>query len=327
MIKTALVLGAGGFIGSHMVTELKRRGNWVVGADLKQPEFGVSDADVFIQSDLSLLKEAEFAFDIKTPNKKPFDIVIQLAADMGGAEYIFTGKHDADVMSNSAAINLNVAKCAVKYKVDKLFFSSSACIYPQQIQEDANVAALREVFAYPANPDSEYGWEKIFSERMYLAYARNYGLNVRIGRFHNIFGENSTYEGIKAKAPAALCRKVAEAKDGDCIEILGDGKQTRSFLYIGEAVYGVLSLLDSDFAYPINIGSSECVSINKLARMIIKISGKNIGIRSVESSALGVRGRNSNNELCETVLGWRPVLPLSYGIEKLYHWVNKQVNE
>lgn len=337
-MKTALVCGAGGFIGSHLVKRLKSEGYWVRGVDLKKPDFSPTDADDFMIGDLRNYAFTSVA--MHCPYSNPFDEVYQLAADMGGAQYIFTGEHDADIMHNSAQINLNVANIAVKANVGKVFYSSSACMYPQEIQRISNNSGLKETDAYPANPDSEYGWEKLFSERLYLAYARNHGLNVRIARFHNIYGEEGTYKGGKEKAPAAMCRKVAEAHEylfvpgmnrwnGDrgFIEVWGDGLQTRSFLYIDECIEGVRRLMDSDCTEPVNIGSDEMVSINELAQMAIDISGKNIKIKNVESKALGVRGRNSDNDFIFEKLGWKPHYPLRKGMEKTYLWINEQMNK
>lgn len=332
MTKTALVLGAAGFIGNHMVKRLKKDGYWVRGVDIKRNEFSKTEADEFEVADLRILTRVQKMFHHNplapkmVNQKRPFDLVIQFAADMGGCNYIFSGEHDADVMQNSALMNLNVAKEAARTKVGKLLFSSSACVYPESIQGDPNNIGLKEKNAYPIQPDSEYGYEKIFSERMYDAYRRNYGLNVRVVRFHNIFGEEGTIDWLKAKAPASLCRKVAECPDGGEIDVLGDGLQTRSFLYIDEAIEGCIRVLDSNYSLPLNIGSDEMISINDFSRMIIEISGKNISIKNVPTSVQGVRGRNSDNTLCKEVLGWSPSRPLREGMEKLYSWVNKQVN-
>jgi len=325
-MKTALVLGAGGFIGSHMVKRLKSEGYWVRGVDLKYPDFSKSEADEFLIYDLRNPRNVEAVMRLDA-----FDEVYQFAADMGGAGYIFTGEHDADVMHNSATINLNVAAWAQIYGVKKLFYSSSACMYPQEWQDpNSNFneelswhgvkynPALPESCAYPANPDSEYGWEKLFSERLFLAYKRNYGLNVRIARFHNIFGPEGTYEGGKEKAPAALCRKVA-LSNGE-VEIWGDGEQTRSFLYIDECIEGVRRLMESEFTGPVNIGSDEMISINDLAKMVAEIAGKQITLKHIEGPQ-GVRGRNSDNTLIEKELGWRPSQPLREGMEKTYKWI------
>jgi len=319
-MKTALVLGAGGFIGSHLVTRLKSEGYIVIGADLKYPEYSESKADEFIICDLRNYNYCKALFDTVK-----FDEVYQLAADMGGAGFVFSGENDADIMHNSAQINLNIAELCVKYKVGKLFYSSSACMYPQEIQRISNNTGLKESDAYPANPDSEYGWEKLFSERLFLAYARNKGLYVCIARFHNIYGIEGTYKGGREKAPAAMCRKVAEAKEE--IEVWGDGLQTRSFLYIDECIEGIRRLMNSDCTEPVNIGSDEMVSINQLAQMAIEISGKDIRIKNIESKALGVRGRNSDNDFIYSQLGWKPNYPLRKGMEKTFEWINKEVNE
>ena len=326
-MKKALVLGAGGFIGSHMVKRLKKEGYWVRGVDLKHTEFGKTKADDFIIGDLRIpqvVKEIMIAPKEKELEKGSFDEVYQYAADMGGAEYVFTGDNDADIMHNSAMINLNVAEWAGKNKIKKIFYSSSACIYPKYNQMDPDNPKLNEDSAYPAAPDSEYGWEKLFSERLYLSFYKNYGLNIRIARFHNIFGPEGTWEGGKEKAPAALCRKVAQAHDGDYIEVWGDGKQTRSFLYIDECLEATHRLIKSDFMGPVNIGSEEMISINDLAQMIINISGKNLTIKNIEGPQ-GVRGRNSDNKLFKEKIGWEPSQPLKVGIEKTYNWIKEQV--
>lgn len=319
-MKKALVLGAGGFIGGHLVKRLKREGYWVRGVDLKNNEFSKTEADEFVIGDL---RDPRVCDQVITAD---IDEIYQLAADMGGAGYIFTGAHDADVMHNSATINLNVAHTAVAKKVGMVFYSSSACIYPEHNQLDPDNPNCEESSAYPANPDSEYGWEKLFSERMYLAFHRNYGLNVRIARFHNIFGPEGTWTGGKEKAPAAMCRKVAEAADGGAIEIWGDGKQTRSFLYVDECLEGVRRLVQSDFTGPVNIGSDEMVTINQLAEMAADIAGKKITLTHIDGP-LGVRGRNSDNRLIEEKLDWRPTEPLRAGIEKTYQWVHEQVQK
>ncbi len=324
--KTAIVLGGGGFIGNHLVSRLKREGFWVRSVDLKYPEFSTSDADDFVIGDLrdpELVKRVLLA-----PNQQVgqagFDEIYQLAADMGGAGYIFTGENDANVMHNSATINLNVAETAVHLKAGKVFYSSSACMYPAYNQEDPDNPNCAEDSAYPAAPDSEYGWEKLFSERLFLAYNRNYGLQVKVARFHNIFGELSTWSGGKEKAPAAICRKVAEAKDGDTIEIWGDGLQTRSFLYIDECLEGVRRLMESEFSGPVNIGSDEMVTINQLVGMAMEISGKKLNLKHIPGP-IGVRGRNSDNRLIHEKLNWKPNLPLKKGLESLFHWVDAQV--
>jgi len=321
-MKSALVLGAGGFIGSHIVTRLKKENFFVRGVDLKYPKFSVSQASEFVVGDLTQEETVKSVLHIENG----FDEVYQLAADMGGAGYIFTGENDANVMTNSALINLLVCKYSNEYKVKSIFYSSSACMYPEHNQLDPNNPICEESSAYPANPDSEYGWEKLFSERLYLAYQKNYGLNVHIARYHNIFGPEGTFEGGKEKAAAALCRKIAQAKDGDEIEIWGDGKQTRSFLYIDDCVEGTIRLIRSNFSGPVNIGSEEMISINDFAKMIIKISGKCLKIKNIDGP-LGVRGRKSDNRLIKEKLGWEPSSKLFNGIKKTYSWINDQIND
>ena len=338
-MKKALVCGAGGFIGSHLVKHLKSEGYWVRGVDLKYPEFSETVADEFMIADLRRLESVESSLcinkDWKDEFEAGFDEIYQLAADMGGAGYIFTGQHDADVMHNSATINLNVAHVAIKFKnKPKVFYSSSACIYPAYNQEDPDNPKCTEESAYPAAPDSEYGWEKLFSERMYLSFARNYGLNVRIARFHNIFGPEGTWRGGKEKAPAAMCRKVAEANSGESIEVWGDGKQTRSFLYVEECVEAVRRLMDSEFSGPVNIGSEEMISLNDFARMVIGISGKDLHVKNIEGKEfeekygfkcpIGVRGRNSDNTLIKEKIGWDYSQSLKSGMEKTYQWIYDQ---
>jgi nucleoside-diphosphate-sugar epimerase len=315
--KRILVAGAGGFIGGHLTKRLKSEGHWVRGVDLKRNEFSESPVDEFILADLrdpNVVREAV----------GEIEEVYQLAADMGGAGYIFTGEHDAAVMHNSATINLNMAEFGTRAGVKRFFYSSSACIYPEYNQLDPDNPKCSEESAYPAAPDSEYGWEKLFSERLYFAYSRNRDVQVRVARFHNIFGPEGTWQGGREKSPAALCRKVAEAVDGGELEIWGDGKQTRSFLYIDECVDGVRRLMDSDFAGPVNIGSEEMVTINRLAEMILEIAGKNLTVRHI-AGPLGVRGRNSDNHLIRERLGWAPNKPLREGLEKTYAWIAKQV--
>lgn len=320
-MKVSLVCGAGGFIGSHLVKKLKQEGFWVRGVDLKYPDFSSSEADDFIIGDL------RDPILYKSILDRKFDEVYQLAADMGGAGYIFTGEHDADVMHNSATINLNMLHHGTNVGIKKIFYSSSACIYPEYNQMDPENPECSEESAYPANPDSEYGWEKLFSERLYLAYSRNFGLDVRIARFHNIFGPEGTWMGGKEKAPAAICRKVAIADDNGEIEIWGDGKQTRSFLYIDECLEGVRRLMDSSkFKGPVNIGSEEVVTINKLAEITMRVAGKKLYLKHIEGP-LGVRGRNSDNKLIREKLSWAPSLPLITGIEKTYRWVKGQVQQ
>lgn len=313
-----LVLGGGGFIGSHLVTRLKREGHWVRSVDLKFPEFSETAADDFAIGDLRDQLICREVIDQK------FDEVYQLAADMGGAGYIFTGEHDAEVMHNSATINLNVVEQCRRRNVKRVFYSSSACMYPEYNQLDPDDPKTSEDSAYPANPDSEYGWEKLFSERLYLAYARNHGMEARIARFHNIFGPEGTWCGGREKAPAAICRKVAEAPDGGSIQIWGDGKQTRSFLYIDECIEGVLRLTRSNFAGPVNIGSDEMVTINQLAEIVTTVAGKRLSVRNIPGPT-GVRGRNSDNRLIAEKLGWRPTQSLIEGLRTIYDWIRRQV--
>ena len=319
--KKALVCGAGGFIGGHLVNRLKKEGYYVVGADLKKNEYGNMNADEFHLGDLR-----DPVFCNKIILNSGFTEIYQLAADMGGAGYIFTGNHDADVMHNSALCNLNVLESAKEAGVSKIFYSSSACMYPEYNQMDPDNPKCSEESAYPAAPDSEYGWEKLFSERLYFAYNRNYGINVKVARFHNIFGPQGTWTGGKEKAPAAMCRKAAEAADGSSIEVWGDGKQTRSFLYIDECIEGVRRLMESDFAGPVNIGSEEMISINDFAKMAISISGKKLTIKNI-TGPTGVRGRNSDNALLQEKLGWAPSQPLKVGMEKTYQWISEKVAE
>jgi GDP-D-mannose 3',5'-epimerase len=316
--KAALVCGAGGFIGSHLVKLLKKQGYWVRGVDLKYPEFSKTAADEFVIGDLRDQSVCRNVVD------RPFDEVYQLAADMGGAGYIFTGEHDADLMHNSATINLNIVELCRTQGVREIFYSSSACMYPAYNQEDPDNPKCSEDSAYPADPDSEYGWEKLFSERLYLSFHRNHGLKVRIARFHNIFGPEGTWTGGREKAPAAICRKVAMANDGGEIEIWGDGKQTRSFLYIDECLEGVRRLMDREFIGPVNIGSEEMVTINQLVGMVMDIAGKKLTIKHV-SGPLGVRGRNSDNRLIREKLGWAPSRLLREGLGKTYWWIREQV--
>ncbi|RJP28961.1 MAG: NAD-dependent epimerase/dehydratase family protein [Candidatus Omnitrophota bacterium] len=320
MAKKALVTGAGGFIGGHLVNRLKQEGFWVRGVDLKPNEFSPSKADDFVIGDLRQYSVCKKIIDTD------FDEVYQLAADMGGAGFVFTGENDADIMHNSALINLNMLDVSRKSGVKRIFYSSSACMYPDYNQVDPKKPNCSEESAYPANPDSEYGWEKLFSERIYLAFHRNYRMNVRIARFHNIFGPEGTWRGGREKAPAAICRKVAEASDGGQIEIWGDGKQTRSFLYIDECLEGVTRLMRSDFIGPVNIGSEEMVTIDELASMVIDISGKNISIKHIQGPQ-GVRGRNSDNKLIYSKLKWKPDLPLRTGLAKTYKWIEAQVRK
>ena len=316
--KTALVCGAGGFIGGHLVKRLKAEGFWVRGVDLKFHEHADTQADDFAIGDL---REQEF---VRRVVDRPFDEVYQLAADMGGAGYIFTGENDANVMHNSATINLNVLDACHKRNIRRIFYSSSACMYPEHNQLDPDNPNCAEDSAYPANPDSEYGWEKLFSERLYLSYNRNHGMQCRVARYHNIFGPEGTWDGGKEKAPAAMCRKVAMTPNGGSIEVWGDGQQTRSFLYIDECIEGTVRLLRSDFEGPVNIGSEEMVTINELASRVIDISGKDISIENVPGP-LGVRGRNSDNRLIREKLGWAPSQPLAQGLRATYDWIAGEV--
>ena len=319
-MKKALVLGAGGFIGGHLVERLKLENFWVRGVDLKFPEFRETVADDFVIGDLRNQLFTSSVIDTK------FDEVYQLAADMGGAGYIFTGEHDSEIMFNSCQINLNVLEACRRRNIKKIFYSSSACIYPEHNQLDPENPDCREVSAYPANPDSEYGWEKLFSERMYLAYNKDYGMECRVARYHNIYGPFGTWDGGKEKAPAALCRKIALLKDGDEIEVWGDGLQTRSFLYIDECVEGSIRLLRSNVNTPVNIGSEEMISINNLTKMIFEIAGKQTKIKNIPGP-VGVRGRNSNNDLILSELGWSPNASLKAGMKSTYLWIKSQVDQ
>jgi GDP-D-mannose 3',5'-epimerase len=316
--KTALVLGAGGFIGGHLVKRLKREGFWVRGADLKLNEHAETEADDFVIADLREQQVVRGVID------RRFDEVYQLAADMGGAGYIFTGEHDADIMYNSASINLNVLNASHKRNISRVFYSSSACIYPTYNQEDPENPICAEDSTYPAAPDSEYGWEKLFSERLFLAYNRNHGMQNRVARYHNIFGPEGPWRDGREKAPAAMCRKVATAKSGDSVDMWGDGLQTRSFLYIDECLEGTTRLLRSGFEGPVNIGSSVMVTINQLLKTVAEIAGKAIHINHIPGP-LGVRARNSDNRLIKEKLGWAPSQPLRAGLEQTYLWVEQQV--
>lgn len=315
--KKALVLGAGGFIGSHLARRLREEGFWVRGADLKQPRYSPTACDEFAQVDL---RDHGNVRDVMAGG---FDEVYQLAADMGGAGFVFTGENDADIMHNSAQINLHVLDVARQHPVGRIFYSSSACMYPEHNQLDPDNPRCSEDSAYPAAPDSEYGWEKLFSERLFLAYARNHGIKVRVARYHNIFGPEGSWNDGREKAPAALCRKIAMAPDGGEIEMWGDGHQTRSFLYVDECVEGTLRLTRSDFQGPVNIGSEEMVSLNEFARMIMSIAGKHVDIRHIDGPT-GVRGRNSDNALIADRLGWAPSRSLREGLEVTYAWIARQ---
>ena len=328
-MKKILVLGGGGFIGGHLSKRLKDEGHFVRAVDIKNHEYFNENefCSEFILGDLrnpNFVSKIMFAPNQSTTEVGAFDEVYQLAADMGGAGYIFTGENDANVMHNSSLVNLNVLHYATSMGVKKIFYSSSACMYPEHNHLDPNNPNCEESSAYPANPDSEYGWEKLFSERLYLAYNRNYGIDVRIARFHNIFGPYGTYKGGKEKAPAAISRKISEVLDGGDIEVWGDGEQTRSFLYIDECLEGVIRLMDSNFTGPVNIGSDEMVTINQLVRYVTDISGKEVYVKHIDGPT-GVRGRNSDNKLINEKLGWQPTQPLYDGLIKTYEWINKQL--
>jgi GDP-D-mannose 3', 5'-epimerase len=316
-MRTALVCGAGGFIGGHLVKRLKREGFWVRGVDLKHHEYSETEADDFVVGDL------RDPYLVRNVIDRRFDEVYQLAADMGGAGYIFTGENDAQIMHNSATINLNVLDAAHKRNIKRIFYSSSACMYPAYNQEDPDNPNCAESSAYPAAPDSEYGWEKLFSERLYLTYGRNYGMDTRVARYHNIFGPEGTWDGGKEKAPAAMCRKIARAANDGSIEIWGDGKQTRSFLYVDECVEGTTRLLRSDVKVPVNIGSEEMVTINQLAAIVADIAGKKIELNHIPGPT-GVRGRNSDNRLIRELLQWAPSQSLKAGLEPTYEWIERQ---
>ena len=329
--KRIIVLGAGGFIGGHLCNELQKEGHWVRGVDIKKHEYFENVGDDFVLGDLRDPNVVE------TVIEEGADEVYQLAADMGGAGFIFTGENDADIMHNSALVNLNVAHECVKKKVKRVFYSSSACMYPEHNQKDPDNPNCEESSAYPAAPDSEYGWEKLFSERMFLAFARNKGLDVRMARYHNIFGPKGTWDGGREKAPAALCRKAALTGEGEAIEVWGSGNQTRSFLYIDECIEATLRLMRSDCKEPLNIGSEEMLSINDFAKMAIRVSGKDLDIYNIDGQdfidkyghkcPLGVNGRNSDNTLYEEKLGWKVSRPLVEGMEKTYKWINNQIKK
>ena len=341
--KTALVLGAGGFIGSHMVKRLRKEGYWVRGVDLKYPEFSKTEANEFVCGDLRDVEIVRrvirftgylgnYYQQIADKFSQPFDEIYQFAADMGGAGFIFTGENDADIMHNSASINLNLLEEQKKLNKDKkvnvtkIFYSSSACMYPEHNQLDPNNPDCRENSAYPANPDSEYGWEKLFSERLYLTYNRNYGIPVRVARYHNIFGPEGTWDGGREKAPAAICRKVAQlSQNGGTIEVWGDGLQTRSFLFIDECIEATWRLMQSDFLGPVNIGSEEMVTINQLVETAAKVANKKVEKNHILDAPLGVRGRNSNNDLVREKLGWDYSQSLEDGIRKTYEWICLQL--
>lgn len=326
-MKNALVLGAGGFIGNHMVSRLKQEGYWVRGVDINKPSFSETSADEFFIQDLT----SDISFlDLLNVDGEPFNEIYQYAADMGGAGYIFSGENDANVMTNSCLINLNLLKNQALFNdklsknITKIFYSSSACIYPEHNQIDPLNPNCEESTAYPANPDSEYGWEKLFSERLFFSYQRNYALDVKVARFHNIFGPEGTYDGGKEKVPAAICRKVATGKD--VIEVWGDGLQTRSFLYIDECIEATRRLMNSNFSGPVNIGSEEMVSINELVEIVLKIAKKDMKIKHIDGP-LGVRGRTSDNKLLQSKIDWNYSMTLEDGLRKTYEWINNQVNK
>ena len=319
-MKKVLVCGAGGFIGTHLVTSLKQLGYYVIGADLKYPEFSTTGADEFHVMDL------RSQVNVESLITEDIYEIYQLAADMGGAGYIFTGEHDADIVHNSAMINLNIVHEMTKKGVTRVFYSSSACMYPSHNQEDPANPLLSEESAYPASPDSEYGWEKLFSERLYMSYARNYGIRARIARFHNIFGPLGSWNNGKEKAPAALCRKVAQCEADGTVEIWGPGNQTRSFLYIDECIEGIHRIMDSECEFPLNLGSERMISINNLAFLIAKLNNKSVSIKNVEGP-MGVRGRNSHNKLIKETIGWAPGEDLEAGLIKTYAWIESQINE
>jgi nucleoside-diphosphate-sugar epimerase len=343
--KTALVLGAGGFIGSHMVKRLRSEGYWIRGVDLKYPEFSLSEANEFVQGDLKDVNFVERVIQFKghrgnfyhfvaSQYLDTFDEIYQFAADMGGAGYVFSGENDADIMHNSATINLNVLESVRQFNdfkglnKTKIFYSSSACMYPEHNQLDPDNPNCSEESAYPAAPDSEYGWEKLFSERLFFAYHRNYGIDVRVARYHNIFGPEGTWEGGREKSPAAICRKVAYLPEtGGAIEVWGDGLQTRSFLYIDECIEATRRMMESDFIGPVNIGSEEMVTINQLVDTAAKVSGKVVQKVYKLDAPLGVRGRNSNNDLIRKELGWDYSQTLEEGIRKTYDWIKEQITE
>jgi GDP-D-mannose 3',5'-epimerase len=319
MRKTILVLGAGGFIGSHLVDSLKSQGHYIVGADLRKPLYSETSADEFYIKDLRDKDSVDYLMYLHN-----YDEVYQLAADMGGAGYIFTGEHDADIMHNSVTINLNVLRAMIKSGCKKVFYSSSACMYPEHNQLDPDNPNLSEDSAYPANPDSEYGWEKLFSERLYMTYAKNYGIDAKIARFHNVFGPQGSWNNGKEKSPAAMCRKVAMAEDNGTIEVWGPGIQTRSFLYIDECIEGIHRIMESDIKVPVNLGSERMISINDLVLLIASLTNKKVIINNIDGP-IGVMGRRSDNKLIRELLGWSPKEDLETGLAKTYHWINEQL--
>jgi nucleoside-diphosphate-sugar epimerase len=321
-MRRALVLGAGGFIGGHLVNRLKKEGFWVRGVDRKQNEWQPVYTDHFILGDLRDIDIVKKSFE------GSFDFVFQLAADMGGAGFVFTGEHDADLVTNSAMINLNVARVAVKFDIGVLFFSSSACVYPSHNQLDPDNIKISEDTAFPANPDSVYGWEKLFSEIVYDSYRRNYNLDIRIARFHNVYGEKGTWKGGREKSIAALCRKIAQVENGGEIEVWGDGTQTRSYLHVEDCLDAVLALVNSPYKETVNIGSEEMVSINQLIFMISSIAGKDIRVRYILNNApIGVKARTSDNRLIKKLLDWSPKIPLGEGLKRTYFWIEEQVRK
>lgn len=322
-MKKALVLGGTGTIGHQLCKRLKNKGYWVRCVDRKLNEWGKTQCDDFYLLDLRDYENVVTAFTIEGN----FDLVFALCAEMGGALFVFTGESDAEIIYNSAIMNLNIAKVASNIGCGTILFSSSACCYSEKYQMTNDANSLKENTAWDGKPDSVYGIEKLFSEQVYDSFRRNYGLNVRICRFHNVFSTEAVFSGGREKFPSAICRKIAEANDGDEIEIFGDGKQVRSFLWVEEALDGVMKLMESCYTSPLNIGSDEAISINDLAKMVIEISGKKLVIKNIPSNAIGVKGRNSDNTLCEQVLGWKPTRPLVEGMELLYDWINEQINK
>lgn len=320
MVKKILVCGAGGFIGNHLVSNLKEQGHYVIGVDLKYPEYNKTKADEFYIKDL---RKQE---DVKLIVTSDVDEIYQLAADMGGAGYIFTGNNDADIMHNSATINLNILNEMVAKGIKKVFYSSSACVYPEHNQLDPNNPLCSEDSAYPAKPDSEYGWEKLFSERLYLSFSRNHGIDVRIARLHNVFGPFGSYNNGKEKAPAAICRKIVMANNGDFIDVWGPGNQTRSFLYIDECILGINKLMTSSYCYPINLGSNRSISINNLVKLVAKLVDKDVKIKNVPGP-VGVMGRTSDNTLISKMLNWIPEENLELGLTKTYLWIKNEVQK
>jgi nucleoside-diphosphate-sugar epimerase len=317
-MKKILVCGAGGFIGTHLVEKLKEQGHYIIGTDLRHPRYSESLADEFIIADLRVHSSVDHVI------KSDVDEIYQLAADMGGAGYIFTGEHDADIIHNSCQINLNVLDVMKKKGIKKVFYSSSACMYPSHNQTDPDNPLMAEDSAYPANPDSEYGWEKLFSEHLYLTYAKNYGIESRIARFHNIFGPRGSWNNGKEKSPAALCRKVAMCEEGGIIDVWGPGTQTRSFLFIDECIDGIQRIMDSDCRIPVNLGSTRMISINNLVLLIAKLANKTVSIKNI-AGPMGVMGRTSDNKLIKETINWEPNEDLESGLIKTYKWIDEQI--